>query len=174
VFDFNALLHPGTIFDHPRDVLAHPSLSFRRNAPSLHPGHPTHRQSLPAPRCGHRSASRPPSPSTRFWKPCANSMAAPRSAWRQAEPPVFYVKGPGGLIGRSTWTNQITATRGEPDRASLGSQICEDVGTLPPKAIASERNDTLRSPKFSAALNQGAVPPRRSLLSRIRWMTYTI
>ena len=27
VFDFNALLHPGTIFDHPRDVLAHRSLS---------------------------------------------------------------------------------------------------------------------------------------------------
>jgi hypothetical protein len=27
VFDFNALLNPGTIFDHPRDVLAHPSLS---------------------------------------------------------------------------------------------------------------------------------------------------
>jgi hypothetical protein len=29
VFDINALLHPdaGAIFDHPRDVLAHPSLS---------------------------------------------------------------------------------------------------------------------------------------------------
>jgi hypothetical protein len=27
VFDFNALLHPGTVFDHPKDVLAHPSLS---------------------------------------------------------------------------------------------------------------------------------------------------
>jgi hypothetical protein len=27
VFDINALLHPGTIFDHPKDVLAHPSLS---------------------------------------------------------------------------------------------------------------------------------------------------
>ncbi|QPF83865.1 hypothetical protein IC762_30010 [Bradyrhizobium genosp. L] len=27
VIDFNALLHPGTVFEHPRDVLAHPSLS---------------------------------------------------------------------------------------------------------------------------------------------------
>ena len=27
VFDINALLHPGTVFDHPREVLAHPSLS---------------------------------------------------------------------------------------------------------------------------------------------------
>jgi hypothetical protein len=28
VFDINALLHPGTIFDHPRDVVAHPSLTL--------------------------------------------------------------------------------------------------------------------------------------------------
>ncbi len=27
VFDINALLHPGTVFDHPKDVLAHHSLS---------------------------------------------------------------------------------------------------------------------------------------------------
>jgi hypothetical protein len=28
IYDLNALLHPGTIFDHPEDVLAHPSLSI--------------------------------------------------------------------------------------------------------------------------------------------------
>jgi hypothetical protein len=28
VFDINALLHPGTVFDHPKDVLTHPSLSI--------------------------------------------------------------------------------------------------------------------------------------------------
>jgi hypothetical protein len=28
VFDFNALLHPGTLFDHPRDVVSHPSLTL--------------------------------------------------------------------------------------------------------------------------------------------------
>src|ERR1700752_4561315 len=28
VFDFNALLHPGTVFDHPRDVIADPTLSL--------------------------------------------------------------------------------------------------------------------------------------------------
>lgn len=27
VFDFNALLHPGTVFDHPRDVVGHPGLT---------------------------------------------------------------------------------------------------------------------------------------------------
>ncbi len=28
VFDITALLHPGTVFDHPRAVVAHPSLSI--------------------------------------------------------------------------------------------------------------------------------------------------
>jgi hypothetical protein len=28
VFDINALLHPGTTFNHPREVLSHPSLSI--------------------------------------------------------------------------------------------------------------------------------------------------
>jgi hypothetical protein len=27
VFDLNALLHPGKVFDHPKDVVAHPALS---------------------------------------------------------------------------------------------------------------------------------------------------
>ena len=27
VFDFNALLHPGTVFTHPRDVVTHPDLT---------------------------------------------------------------------------------------------------------------------------------------------------
>jgi hypothetical protein len=28
VFDFDALLHPGTAFDHPKDVVTHPYLSI--------------------------------------------------------------------------------------------------------------------------------------------------
>jgi hypothetical protein len=28
VFDINALLHPGELFDHPRDVVSHPFLSL--------------------------------------------------------------------------------------------------------------------------------------------------
>ena len=28
VFDFQALLHPGTVFEHPRDVVLHPSLTL--------------------------------------------------------------------------------------------------------------------------------------------------
>ena len=30
VFDFNALLHPGTIFDHPKDVVGHPALTLAK------------------------------------------------------------------------------------------------------------------------------------------------
>ena len=28
VFDFQALLHPGTVFEHPRDVVSHPDLTL--------------------------------------------------------------------------------------------------------------------------------------------------
>ena len=28
VFDFQALLHPGDVFEHPRDVVAHPDLTL--------------------------------------------------------------------------------------------------------------------------------------------------
>jgi hypothetical protein len=28
VFDFEALLHPGTVFEHPRDVVMHPALTL--------------------------------------------------------------------------------------------------------------------------------------------------
>jgi hypothetical protein len=28
VFDFNALLHPGTVFDHPRDVVSRPGFTL--------------------------------------------------------------------------------------------------------------------------------------------------
>src|SRR6202021_1475729 len=35
VFDITALLHPGSIFDHPRDVVAHPSLSMSEKRATL-------------------------------------------------------------------------------------------------------------------------------------------
>jgi hypothetical protein len=28
VFDINALIHPGRMFDHPRDVVSHPTLTL--------------------------------------------------------------------------------------------------------------------------------------------------
>ena len=56
IFDFNALLHPGTMFEHPRDVVAHPNLASPRSAPSWHPGHLTRRRSRPARLCGRPRA----------------------------------------------------------------------------------------------------------------------
>ena len=100
VFDFNALLHPGTVFDHPRTWWHIPRCRSPRSAPSWRPGHPTHRRSPPALRCGRRQASRRPSPSTTSLKPCANSTGA--RAIRRAESQTVCVRrpGPGGVTGR--------------------------------------------------------------------------
>ena len=35
VFDFNALLHTGTVFDHPRDVVRHPALTIAEKSAIL-------------------------------------------------------------------------------------------------------------------------------------------
>jgi hypothetical protein len=58
VFDITALLHPGTVFDHPRDVVAHPSLSISEKRAILASWAWMHRPSRPVPRCGRQPASR--------------------------------------------------------------------------------------------------------------------
>ena len=52
VFDFNSLLHPGTVFGHPKDVVADPRLTVSRSARSSRHGHPTRRRSRHARRSG--------------------------------------------------------------------------------------------------------------------------
>ena len=54
VFDLHALLHPGTKFDHPRDVLAHPTLSVAEKRGRRETGHPG---VMGVRRCGHRIVS---------------------------------------------------------------------------------------------------------------------
>ena len=44
VYDLNAILHPETVFDHPRDVLAYPTLSREKSGPSWPRGPPTPRR----------------------------------------------------------------------------------------------------------------------------------
>ena len=167
VFDFNALLHPGTIFDHPRDVLAHRSLSVSEKRAILASWASDASAIASCPSLRHRPASRPPSPSTRSWKPCANSMAAPAIRLAASRTACVLRQGRWRLSREKRHgRNQTTATRGEPDRTSLDSQICEDAGTLPPGAIAFQEKRYAPIAEVSAALNQGAVPPRRSLLSR--------
>ena len=38
VFDITALIHPGTVFNHPRDVVSHPTLTLAEKAPFSPPG----------------------------------------------------------------------------------------------------------------------------------------
>jgi hypothetical protein len=51
VFDFQALLHLGTVFENPRDVVTHPSLTTGEKRAILAPGLPTLRRLLHASRC---------------------------------------------------------------------------------------------------------------------------
>ena len=66
------------------------AVDLPRSAPSWRPGHPMHPRSLHAPRCGRRQVSRPPSRSTKYLRPSANSTGASASAGRQAHPPALY------------------------------------------------------------------------------------
>ncbi|MET4236570.1 hypothetical protein ABIA85_009886 [Bradyrhizobium sp. LA6.10] len=91
VFDINALLHPGTVFDHPKDVLADPSLSVSEKRAIL---------ASWASDIGDRFVSR--LAGTRWPQgarhhrrdprgPLRTRWRSPQSAWRQAEPSVFDV-----------------------------------------------------------------------------------
>src|ERR1700722_204754 len=128
--NFNALLHFGTIFDHPCDVLAHPSLSVSEKPAPGRPQGPRHHRRDP----GSLVRTR--------WRP-------PQSAWRQAEPPVFYVKGAGGLVGRSAMDEirlpQHVASRTE---RRWTARFAKMLAPCRPERSLSKRNDTLRSPKF--------------------------
>jgi hypothetical protein len=48
VFDLNAVLHPGTVFDHPRDVVADATLSLAEKRAL--------QRSRPIPRCARSRA----------------------------------------------------------------------------------------------------------------------
>jgi hypothetical protein len=54
VFNFEALLHPGTVFEHPKDVVSHPDLTLAEKRRFLPPGLPTLQRSPHVPGCGLR------------------------------------------------------------------------------------------------------------------------
>ena len=97
VFDFQALLHPGTLFEHPKDVVTHPSLtlaekrailaSWASDASAI----ASCRQHRRHPGSLVRAGRRPPTP-----------------AGRQAEAPLLRIAGAGGLR-RTPW--KISAYR---------------------------------------------------------------
>ena len=55
VFDFNALLHPGTVFNHPRDVVDDPNLSLSEKRAILASWASEPPPSHPAPPCARRT-----------------------------------------------------------------------------------------------------------------------
>jgi hypothetical protein len=66
VFDLNSLLHPGTMFEHPRDVVSHPNLSLAEKRAIL-------------------AYVVPGGPGSRSWKRFARWMAARGTPRRQAD-----------------------------------------------------------------------------------------
>ena len=125
VFDINALLHPGTIFDHPRESGASIAVDLGE---ARHPGIlgircigdrilPRSEGACRAQSTGHHR--RDPRSTVRTRRRTA------QSAGRQAEPPALHVKGPGRLEGEVPWRNQIAAARREPDRPSVGGPLPE-------------------------------------------------
>jgi hypothetical protein len=146
VFDFNALLHPGTIFDHPRDVLAHRSLSVSEKRAILASWASDASAIASCPSLRAPAGLKAPVTSTRSWKPCANSMAA--TAIRLAANRTACV------LRQGRWRlsrekrhgrNQITAARGEPDRASLDGQILRRCRHLAAKGEPPSERKAIRS-----------------------------
>jgi hypothetical protein len=85
VFDINYLLHPGTTFDHPRDVVAHSDLSLGKSALSSHPGLPMPLPSPRARRYARWKVSNIPLRLTRSLTPFGHSMMG-RASRRVANP----------------------------------------------------------------------------------------
>ena len=56
VFDLSAVLHPATVFDHPRDVVANAVLSLSEKRAILRPGPRMRRRWLRIPRCANWQA----------------------------------------------------------------------------------------------------------------------
>ena len=74
VFDLNAVLHPGTVFDHPRDVVAEPEVLFR--------GGPVGTDGALA-----VGALRDPGDPPVGWRPVAGPRSAARSSSRSTRSP---------------------------------------------------------------------------------------
>lgn len=81
VFDFNALLHPGTVFETPGDVLDHPALTLAEKRAILASWASTRPRSPLARRCAHLPASR--CRSTRSWTRCVPWTVAKLLPWQR-------------------------------------------------------------------------------------------
>ena len=114
VFDFQALLHPGTVFEHPKDVVMHPSLtraekrailaSWASDASAI--------ASCPALRAPD-GLKAPVSIDAILDALCELDGGPPAPARRKAATPLFHSARAGGLKvrGRNPSTRQVHAGR---------------------------------------------------------------
>ncbi len=171
VFDITALLHPGTIFNHPRDVVAHPSLSISEKRAILASWASDASAIASCPALRLRAASRRPSPSTKYSKPCVNSTgvrairrAASRTVcvrrrepWRRnGERIVDEIKLPQHIVNRieRRWASHVAQV--------LGDRRHSERAPLSP---ADGNHDPLQSPQVRRRLEESLRPPT-SLLFR--------
>jgi hypothetical protein len=96
-FDFTALLHPGTVFYHPRDVLAHPALSASEKRAVLASWAADVSAIASCPALRAPAGLRAPVTIEEILEALCELDGGPRNPPRQAEPAVLYVKDTGGL-----------------------------------------------------------------------------
>jgi hypothetical protein len=165
VFDFNALLHPGTIFDHPRDVLAHPSLSVSEKRAILASWASDASAIASCPALRAPAGLKAPVTIDEILEALCELDGGPRHPpGRQTEPIAFNVEGHGG-VGRNTM-DEIRLPRHIVNRFERRwtARIPQMVGDWQrleptPSSLACGCYDPLRSPQVRRLLQGSLRPP---------------
>jgi len=97
VFDLNALLHPGTVFDHPKDVLTHPTLSIAEKRAILASWASDASAIASCPALRAPSGLKAPVSIDEILEVLCELDGGPRNPPRQTNSPPFNGKGSGGL-----------------------------------------------------------------------------
>ena len=86
IIDLNAILHPGSVYDHPRDVVEDPALSIGEKRAILASWASDAASVASNPALRELPGSDRPSPSTRFWKRSRAGPPSEGASGRQAGP----------------------------------------------------------------------------------------
>ena len=98
VFDFQALLHPGTVFEHPKDVVAHPSLTLAEKRAILASWASDASAIASCPALRAPEGLKAPVSIDAILEALCELDGGPRQpAGRQAEAPLLRIAGAGGL-----------------------------------------------------------------------------
>jgi hypothetical protein len=98
VFDFQALLHPGTVFEHPKDVVAHPDLTLAEKRAILASWASDASAIASCPALRAPTGLKAPVSIDAILEALCELDGRPRNpAGREAAAPLFYGAGTGGL-----------------------------------------------------------------------------